>query len=119
MTDASAANATFNEALAEENERLNSELAKYRALIERPVTVNIQSAEASALKKLVEYLPKFGELAVNTATIAGEMIKAAKRQSEEHDALMRAIVKQDHTQRRIAAALERAHPIPDDEQEES
>ncbi|NUS02077.1 MAG: hypothetical protein HOV97_05880 [Nonomuraea sp.] len=113
----------LNDHLAEENQRLSKEIDDMRALLGRPVAVNIQAPEQHVLQQIGSYLPKFGELATNTATIAGQLMQAntrqaAERQQEqsEHRERLESTKKLDHTLRRIAAALERAYPIPEEEE---
>lgn len=116
MTDVEAATDRINEVLAEENERLKQDLLRTRALLERPVTVNIQSSDAATLKKVGEYLPQLTHLASNVATVGGELIQARKHAETHGKALLESQKKLDQTMRRIAAALERAYPIPEEDQ---
>ena len=108
MSDAARATDRINEALAEELAKSQEEVERLRALLERPITV--QSPDAGTLKRIGEYLPKIGELAANTATIAGQMMQDRKQRDSDNGAILAALTKQDHTLGRIASALERAFP---------
>lgn len=103
-------NAAFNEHLAAENERLEKEIGELRTLLGRPIT--IQAPEENVLRKIGEYLPKFGELAANTATIAGEMKQERKAVAQRYDQQVRQMGHLIDHLSRVGEALERLLPEP-------
>jgi len=96
MTDVTAANAAFNEALAEENERLNKELGDMRALLGRAVNVNVQAPEQATLKKIGDYLPQLTHISTNLSQVASAIqasnntaVTLATRLAEQNALLQR------------------------------
>lgn len=56
--------------LEQENDRLQRELTDARALLSRPVGVTVQSPDAAALQKVVEYLPQLTFIATNLSHVS-------------------------------------------------
>lgn len=76
MSDGEAATGRINEVLAERNEELEKELAEMRALLGRPLNVNVQSANQDVLKKIGDYLPQLTHLSTNVAEVGGKLVQA-------------------------------------------
>lgn len=71
MTDETqAATDVINEALADENEKLQRQLREMQSLLGRPINVNVQSPDQETLRKIGEYLPQLTFMATNISMVA-------------------------------------------------
>lgn len=103
-----AANERINEHLAKENERLQRELSEVRAMLGRPVNVNVTGPEGATLTKIGEYLPQLTHLSTNTAEVGGKLANMVSHQittNVKFDTMI-------HTLDRIADSLDRLIPEP-------
>lgn len=63
----------FNEHLAAENERLERQLTELRAMLGKPVTVNVQSPDSHVMQQIAQYLPQLTHMSTNISMVASAL----------------------------------------------
>lgn len=100
----------INERLAADLDAAEKERDSLRAMLGRPVNVNIQAPEQGTLKKIEDYLPQLTHISTNLSQVAS----AIQNSNSNAMAISSALYTQNKLLERIADTLERLAPIPAD-----